>query len=105
MVTLEQAKALEPGDYLAFHGSHIYEVLDVQLYSGGITIALRRQDGTETVANEGDLAEAVLRGRKPKPETPAVRQPVEDKPAETLTQDVSVEQQELPTVVTDGTAE
>lgn len=82
MITLETARTLEPGTYLQFNTSHIYEVVRVEPVivnnREDVMLVLRRDDGHETFAGRHDLDVAELRGKRTGPAEP----PAEDKPAE-----------------------
>lgn len=81
-LTIKEALALAPGTMLQFNSPNLYEVISVEPRGAGLYIALKRDDGFETFATEGDLDTAELRGAKQAQETatPSVDSPTAEQP-------------------------
>lgn len=59
-LTLNEAHALQAGTLLTFGSQHIFEVLSVEAFKNGVQIALKRDDGYLTHADQHMLHKAVL---------------------------------------------
>lgn len=54
-LTVEQAKTLQPGDFLSFGTDRVYQVIAVVPHGAGVRLVLLRDDGVETHAHTHDL--------------------------------------------------
>lgn len=59
-LTLDEAKALQVGTHLTFGSPYVFEVLSVEAFKHGVHIALKRDDGYLTHADQHMLHKAVI---------------------------------------------